>query len=218
MPLRVFISHSSKDKILAGDLKKCLERFGLDVFVAHKDIKPSEEWQNEILRQLDRAHIFMALLTKNFKKSLWTDQEFGIASKTRARILPLYVDKMPYGFMSKHQAHRLSTNNLEDSCSEIALKAIDTNRAHKQTFRKWLIYALIHSEDFKTSIEISKLINKLKGLKGKQASEIICGACENDQVYGSYAQGDIRIFYKKYKGVLSEKAHKLYVGTFGRKR
>jgi hypothetical protein len=214
MPLRVFVSHSSKDKILANRIKKCIERFGLEVFVAHDDIKPSEEWQEKIRKELKRAHVFIAILTKAFRKSLWTDQEFGIALTSRAMILPLQVDLLPYGFMSKHQAHRLHLNDIDSSCLELTLKTIDTKHSIKPTFRRWLIHSLIHSEDFKTSIECSKLLNQLKSINARQANEIIGGVCDNDQVYGCIAAKYIKEFYKSHKNFLSERVNQLYKKQF----
>ena len=36
--IHVFISYSSKDKVLAGKIKRTLEGYGLSVFLAHDDI------------------------------------------------------------------------------------------------------------------------------------------------------------------------------------
>jgi hypothetical protein len=214
MPLRVFVSHSSKDKVLAVKIKEGLERFGLEVFVAHEDINPSEEWPDTIRNELKRAHIFIALLTKAFRKSLWTDQEFGIALTGRAVILPVQVDMLPYGFMSKHQAQRLHLNDIDSFCLGIALKTIDAKHGLKHTFRRWLIHSLIHSNDFKKSIESSKLLNKLKGINALQANEVICGVCDNDQVYGCFAAKHIEEFYNEHKAVMSERANQLYKKRF----
>ncbi len=46
--VRIFISHVSTNKSEAQELKDYLETFGIKGFVAHSDIKPSKEWQNEI--------------------------------------------------------------------------------------------------------------------------------------------------------------------------
>src|SRR5436309_3944466 len=49
---KVFISHSHLDYDKALWIKKDLERYGLTVFVAHKDITPSVEWGAEIVNQI----------------------------------------------------------------------------------------------------------------------------------------------------------------------
>src|SRR3989344_2611626 len=97
--IRVFISYSTKDKHLAGNIKMGLERFGADVFLAHEDINPSSEWQDIILENLDSTDIFMPIITKNFPDSYWTDQESGIALAKGKLIVPISVDSNnPYGF------------------------------------------------------------------------------------------------------------------------
>ncbi len=49
---KVFVSHSHLDYDKAILIKEDLERYGLEVFVAHKDITPSLEWRNEIVGQI----------------------------------------------------------------------------------------------------------------------------------------------------------------------
>ncbi|MDF1496829.1 MAG: toll/interleukin-1 receptor domain-containing protein [Patescibacteria group bacterium] len=102
--LRVFISYSTDDKILAGQLKLCLEDMGMQVFLAHEDLKPSQEWQDTILGNLDSADIFIPLITDSFQSSKWTDQESGIAFAKQKVILPIKVSANPYGFLQRFQA------------------------------------------------------------------------------------------------------------------
>ena len=45
---RLFISHLSDYKVSASNLKECLQDYGIDGFVAHEDITPSKEWEQEI--------------------------------------------------------------------------------------------------------------------------------------------------------------------------
>ena len=49
---RLFISHISKDKVKATRLKECLTPYGIAGFVAHEDIQPTLEWQDEVMRGL----------------------------------------------------------------------------------------------------------------------------------------------------------------------
>ena len=46
---RLFISHLSPFKGTAAQLQTALLDFGITAFVAHKDIEPTKEWQDEIL-------------------------------------------------------------------------------------------------------------------------------------------------------------------------
>ena len=40
---RLFMSHVTKDKVMATAVKQELAQYGIDCFVAHQDIKPTEE-------------------------------------------------------------------------------------------------------------------------------------------------------------------------------
>ncbi len=73
LPLRVFISYTSLDKKLAGELKSYLAQYGIRVFLAHDTINPTDEWQVKILEALEKMDVFIPLLTKEFKLSDWTD-------------------------------------------------------------------------------------------------------------------------------------------------
>ena len=42
---RLFISHLTKYKIAARNLKICMKEYGIDWFVAHEDIRISREWE-----------------------------------------------------------------------------------------------------------------------------------------------------------------------------
>jgi hypothetical protein len=64
--LRVFLSYHSSDKSLAGEIKHHLNGYGLDAFLAHEDIQPTEKWQTRILAELKRTDVFLPLLTENF--------------------------------------------------------------------------------------------------------------------------------------------------------
>lgn len=44
---RLFISHLAAHRAFASDLQKALEDRGISSFVAHNDIEPTLEWQNE---------------------------------------------------------------------------------------------------------------------------------------------------------------------------
>jgi hypothetical protein len=180
--LKLFLSHSSKDKKLATDLKDAFERLGLDVFVAHQDIKPSVKWADEILRQLRASDIFLALLTKNFKTSDWADQEAGIAISLEKVILPVVASAKPHGFLSHHQAYFLNHSNLRESCAEIALRRFDTHPKLRRRFRAHLVSSFAKSPDFNTAIASSIMLNELQGLTATQVNRIVQAACDNDQI------------------------------------
>src|SRR3989344_9124222 len=114
--LRIFVSYSSNDRKVVGEIKNSIERFGLSVFLAHEDIIPSSDWQIEIIKNLKGCDIFLPFLTNNFISSDWTDQESGMAVALDKFILPINVETVPYGFINRWHAFKFDISNLENSC------------------------------------------------------------------------------------------------------
>jgi len=100
---RLFISHLSKDKLSATRLKATLGRHGISSFVAHEDIKPTEEWQDEIERALFSMDALAAILSPGFRNSHWTDHEVGVALGRGVLVLPIRYGLDPYGLIGKYQ-------------------------------------------------------------------------------------------------------------------
>lgn len=101
---RLFLSHKSEVKKETAELKDKLSAYGISCFVAHTDIHPTKEWQDEIENALATMDGFAALMTENFHKSDWTDQEVGYAFARGVPIIPVRLGLIPYGFIGKFQA------------------------------------------------------------------------------------------------------------------
>jgi len=53
--ISAFISYSSKEKVIGGKFKSCLENFcGYEAFIAHDDILGSTIWEDEIIKSIKR--------------------------------------------------------------------------------------------------------------------------------------------------------------------
>ena len=127
--LRVFISYYSKtDSHLAGYVKTELEKLGLDVFLAHEDLLPSEEWQSAIEANLRSTDIFVPIFTKDFKASKWTDQECGMAFAMNKLILPIRVTLTPYGFLGRYQALNFDPTNPQGLYIAKIVTALASNK------------------------------------------------------------------------------------------
>ena len=101
---RVFLSHKAEEKLKATELKVALKGYGVSAFVAHEDIHPTTEWQEEIKEALSSMQAFVALLTEGFQDSPWTDQEIGYALCREVPIIPVRLGIDPYGFLGTVQA------------------------------------------------------------------------------------------------------------------
>ncbi|MCH7691485.1 MAG: toll/interleukin-1 receptor domain-containing protein [candidate division Zixibacteria bacterium] len=117
--INVFLSYSSRDRKLAGLIKRELEKSKISVFLAHEDIEPSEEWIVIIQENLDKCDAFLILLTENCKESNWTDQESGQVYSMGKLIIPIKVSLVPYGFIGKIQAVTLDEKAVGPACNKI---------------------------------------------------------------------------------------------------
>ena len=100
-------------------LKGCLLPYGISGFVAHEDIHPTLEWQSEIERALFCMDGFIAIHTPGFSKSVYTQQEIGVAIGRSVKIISLKMGEDPVGFVSKQQALARRSRTAEEIAKEV---------------------------------------------------------------------------------------------------
>jgi hypothetical protein len=100
----LFISHKAEEKKVASSIKNILAPYGVACFVAHEDIEPTQIWQNEIELALASMHAFVAIVSSDFNRSIWCQQEIGFALGRGIPIFPLAFGADPSGFISKYQS------------------------------------------------------------------------------------------------------------------
>jgi hypothetical protein len=101
---RLFFSHTSGNKQLAGEVAAKLEHYGIEAFVAHDAVEPTKQWQDEIEDALHSCNALAALWTDDFLESKWCDQEVGMVSGRRLPVLAISQGADPHGFVGKFQA------------------------------------------------------------------------------------------------------------------
>jgi len=84
-------------------LSKAFDSYGVSCFVAHHDIQPTKDWQDEIETALFSMDGLLALMTQGFSDSEWTDQEIGVAMGRRVPIISVRLPMDPYGFIGRYQ-------------------------------------------------------------------------------------------------------------------
>lgn len=116
---RLFVSHVSADKDKAIRLRTCLEAHSISAFVAHEDIHPTKEWEQELLRALTTMDACLAMHTKGFAASNWTQQEIGFAVCRGVKIISFKMGEDPTGFLSRRQALLRNSRGAEAIAVEI---------------------------------------------------------------------------------------------------
>lgn len=197
-PIRIFMSFSMNDRLVAGLLKELLEScLGFEVFLAHDDLSPSDNWPNEILKNLENADFIVPLISKNFHTSSFANQEIGFSLAKQKIVIPVSIEGInPPGFLKDIQAYKCSINedgsNLKDELakfvSRIYLICIQHSnfRIYKSRAIILLIYSLSKSPSFRiTSIILNLLIDTHKSVAftKQQLQLIVLNAKNNPNVY-----------------------------------
>jgi hypothetical protein len=155
---KLFISHLSTFRKTIGHLKKELEKYGISSFVAHEDIEPTKEWQDEIEKGLFSMDAMCAVLMPGFKESNWTDQEIGVAIGRGVLIIPVRRELDPYGFIGKYQGLQSLGKNVDEVAEDI-FQVISKNPKTRNQIINCLVDLFLLSNE---PIEAIERINSLK--------------------------------------------------------
>lgn len=127
--MKAFLSYQTNDKVVAGRLKTILEKLSIPSFLAHEDINVSEEWRLEILKEIGKAELFVAVLSVNYYKSEFCVQESGIAVfRKNMTIIPLSIDgSIPRGFLGHIQSIKIDPEAPQQNVSYPAIAKRDAS-------------------------------------------------------------------------------------------
>jgi basic membrane protein A len=96
----VFISHSSKDKIIADAVCAGLEARGIRCWIAPRDVLPGMEWTGAIVDAIANCKVFLLIFTDNSNQSTQALKEVDFAVNHEKTIIPFrLVDIKPTGSM-----------------------------------------------------------------------------------------------------------------------
>jgi hypothetical protein len=137
---RLFLSHLSSFKATTAKLRASLRKFAISGFVAHEDIEPTKEWQDEIEAALFSMDALVALVTPKFVESKWADQEVGIAIGRGCLVIPVMREAVPHGFIGKFQG----VDGKGKSILQVAIEIFETLMNCSQT-RSRLLACVVDS-------------------------------------------------------------------------
>lgn len=87
----IFISYSTKDKIIAEALCEYLKNHDVHCFIAFRDIPKGEDWAQAIPTALRKSRMMLVVFSKAFNLSEQTDNELHIAAHRRIPILTFRI-------------------------------------------------------------------------------------------------------------------------------
>lgn len=178
---RLFISHTSANKVKAHALKQYLAEYHIAAFVAHDDIVPIEQWEPEIERALRTSDALAAIMTPDFIESRWCDQEVGFALGRGKLVIPLCSETTPYGFLGKYQ----SFNAKGLLAPVVAEQIYNLLLGHSLTSHRMadaIVDRMANSISFDVSRRTIALLEKLTHLNDSQVTKLIQSTESNRQV------------------------------------
>lgn len=186
---RLFLSHVSEHKSQVSHLKSALLEVGVSAFVAHEDIEPSLEWQNEISLALRSMHALAALITPEFHESKWTDQELGWALGRGIPVVPVRLGADPYGFVGKIQAIRGTLGDPALLAGNITQALLRSNQAHGH-MRRALVEAFEKANSFAVSKILKNIVVTITDFTDEEKERLRNACASNNQVSGSWGVVD----------------------------
>ena len=182
---RLFMSHLAKHQAVAGEIQNELLKFGVSSFVAHTDIQPTLEWQDEIETALATCDGMLVLLHPKLHQSKWADQEIGYAMGRKLLIVAARFGADPYGFIGRFQAMDGSRKTAEDLAEEM----FDILCRHRQT-RKRISEAVVrrfnHSDSFARAKANMALLEKLTYWNSSLSAQARSALKSNSQIRSAW--------------------------------
>lgn len=155
---RLFISHLSENKRTATNLKICLEKWGIQGFVAHEDIEPTNEWTIVLFDALMSMNALCAILVKGFKKSNWCDQEVGIALGQNKLCIPIHKEANPYGFLGRYQMIKANGLHAQQVAQQVAECIFNNSKTHN-IYCQDIIRLLLNAKTEDNALNLLNVIN-----------------------------------------------------------
>lgn len=91
-PMKVFISHSHKDKERAEELWKELTAHGIKCWIDTKDIPPGHSYPDAIVKGLEWCNCLVLIYSKNVLDSVDIPNELEVVHADRKKIIPFLID------------------------------------------------------------------------------------------------------------------------------
>lgn len=178
---RLFLSHSSFQKSDVLRLETLLSHYHADAFVAHKDIKPSLQWQREIELALASCHAIAFLTTEDSQQSVWCNQEIGWGLGRGLIVQSVRFDCDPRGFAGNQQvlsAKWEDLNGLTTSLLEVFARSEKSQRALHEP----MVSLLEKADSWAKAKFVARLIAGFDGLTLAQIQRLVEAEQKNNEV------------------------------------
>lgn len=208
IPIEVFISHAEADKVIAREIGNALEQVeGITVFVAHDDLDTGGNWKLDLVRKIEQCDAFIVLITENFHKAEWTEQEVGTAQAFKKQMYPIrFDDTKIYGFAGEFQAKKIHFSINEDEIKILA-DLIFSLSEQGQRITNTNIEALGSAGNYYDANDRAVILfNATSKFTDEQLNKLAYYFVNNNQVYDAWRASKLclELFQKNRKQIKKE--------------
>lgn len=157
----LFLSHTHPHAGFAGTMRSYLAKYRIDAFVAHDTIAPSEEWRGTIETALLTCHSTAALMTADFRESMWCDQEVGYCLARSVLVLPVMLDATPHGFLGKYQAIKVKKGRPAMLVAQDVFRVLATHKNTRERMAPAVVRRFAKSTSFDSARDGFSLLRRI---------------------------------------------------------
>jgi TIR domain len=92
MDPEIFITCSSKDQKVSRTICAALENRGLTCWISSRDVKPGQNFQEQIVKAIRAAKIMVLVFTSNANNSNEIKKELALASQNNLVVIPVRIE------------------------------------------------------------------------------------------------------------------------------
>ena len=183
--MRTFISYVTKYSKVSGRIKRYLDEYSFNCFLAHEDIPPQTHWPQELVKNLVECDLFLALLTPEYKTSFYCQQEVGYVCCRRIEILPILISAdPPMGLIGDIQGIKFNKDDFDSSCWKIVKHVAKIDSISRPVIKK-LIDEFGSASSYDGAGRKAKRILNQFAFTHSQAKRAMRYIDTNEQIYES---------------------------------
>ena len=92
MDPKIFITYSSKDQKVARTICTALENRGLNCWISSRNVKPGQNYQEQIVRAIRASRVMVLVFTVNANNSNEIKKELALASQNNLVVIPVRME------------------------------------------------------------------------------------------------------------------------------
>lgn len=181
---RVFISYSSAQEELAIDLKHELKKYSISAFVAAVNIHPGGHWRQWIEHALNSTNYVVALVTCDFNKSKWANQEVGFAYARGIPTLSIKYGAVPGGFAEAFQTVDCTGENASRIASKIHNSLLHSYKFFGTTWNI-LVNSYAHNPNAEQASHIVNVLSQVRFFSLEHEQKLVAAINSSQHVYKS---------------------------------